>query len=201
MNDRVQALAGSIYEEFEQVRNKTVIYRTRYRLFGWNEKAYTRTKCGIMYRVTGTSVSAECSWLLIDCDCEPVHSFFSSRCGSADNFFSFFDQKLQFTGEALKKEHPALKKMKFINFFLCLWVIFALRDPDPDRESGSGYGSRSRDPIESGSNPDPDPQHCKEPTYTLIFKWAMSLGEGGWGREEMGSQMEQKKKFLLPVSQ
>jgi hypothetical protein len=28
MNDRVQALAGSIYEEFEQVRNKTVIYRT-----------------------------------------------------------------------------------------------------------------------------------------------------------------------------
>jgi hypothetical protein len=25
MNDRVQALAGSIYEEFEQVRSKTVI--------------------------------------------------------------------------------------------------------------------------------------------------------------------------------
>jgi hypothetical protein len=34
MNDRVQALAGSIYEEFEQVQNITVIYRTRYRLFG-----------------------------------------------------------------------------------------------------------------------------------------------------------------------
>ncbi len=43
---------------------------------------------------------------------------------------------------ALKREHPALKKMKFINFFLCLWVIFALLDR-------SGYGSR--DPIESGS--------------------------------------------------
>jgi hypothetical protein len=28
MNDRVQALAGSIYEEFEQVRNKTVTYHT-----------------------------------------------------------------------------------------------------------------------------------------------------------------------------
>ncbi len=31
---------------------------------------------------------------------------------------------------ASKKEHPALQKMKFINFFLCLWVIFALLDPD-----------------------------------------------------------------------
>jgi hypothetical protein len=31
---------------------------------------------------------------------------------------------------AFKREHPALQKMKFINFFLCLWVIFALRDPD-----------------------------------------------------------------------
>jgi hypothetical protein len=29
--------------------------------------------------------------------------------------------------------------MKFMNFFLFLWVIFALLDPDTD--SGSGYGS------------------------------------------------------------
>jgi hypothetical protein len=36
-------------------------------------------------------------------------------------------------------EHPALQKMNFINFFLCLWVVFGL--------SGSG----SRDPNESGS--------------------------------------------------
>jgi hypothetical protein len=35
--------------------------------------------------------------------------------------------------------------MKFLNFFLLLWVIFALLDPDPDSESGS------TDPIESGS--------------------------------------------------
>jgi hypothetical protein len=35
--------------------------------------------------------------------------------------------------------------MKFFNFILLLWVIFALLDPDPD--SGSG----STDPIESGS--------------------------------------------------
>jgi hypothetical protein len=40
--------------------------------------------------------------------------------------------------------------MKFLNFFLLLWVIFALLDPDPDSEYGSGTGST--DLIESGSN-------------------------------------------------
>jgi hypothetical protein len=41
---------------------------------------------------------------------------------------------VQATGEApsaLKREHPALQKMKFINFFLFLWVYFALLDPGP----------------------------------------------------------------------
>jgi hypothetical protein len=33
---------------------------------------------------------------------------------------------------ALKREHPALQNMKFLNFFLLLRVIFALLDPDPD---------------------------------------------------------------------
>ncbi len=65
--------------------------------------------------------------------------------------------KLQEKTTALKKEHLALQKMKFINFFLCLRVIFAPLDPDPDCESESAYGSR--DPIESGSNPDPDREH------------------------------------------
>jgi hypothetical protein len=59
---------------------------------------------------------------------------------TAENFLlSFFDQKLQLVlsklyekPSALKREHPALQKMQFINFFLCLWVIFALLDPDPD---------------------------------------------------------------------
>ncbi len=37
--------------------------------------------------------------------------------------------------------------MKFLNFFLLLWVIFDLLDPDPDSE----YGSGSTDLIESGS--------------------------------------------------
>ncbi len=64
--------------------------------------------------------------------------------------------KLEEKPSALKREHPALQKINCINFFLCLWVIFALLDPD--RESGSGYGSKDR--IESGSNPDPNPQHC-----------------------------------------
>jgi hypothetical protein len=43
--------------------------------------------------------------------------------------------------------------MKFLNFFLLLWVIFALLDPDPDSEYGSGSGYTNL--IESGSNPDP----------------------------------------------
>ncbi len=51
--------------------------------------------------------------------------------------------KLQVKPSALKGElHRALQKMKFINFFLCLWVTVALLDPDPDCESGHG----SRDP-------------------------------------------------------
>jgi hypothetical protein len=41
--------------------------------------------------------------------------------------------------------------MKFLNFFLILWVIFTLLDLDPDSEFGS------TDLIESGSNPNPDP--------------------------------------------
>jgi hypothetical protein len=37
----------------------------------------------------------------------------------------------------------ALKNMKILDFFLFLWVIFALLDPDPDQqfECGSGTGS------------------------------------------------------------
>ncbi len=64
--------------------------------------------------------------------------------------------------------------MKFLNFYLLLWVIFALLDPDPgstygsgstdliesgsSRDPGSTYGSGSTDLIESGSSKDPDPQ-------------------------------------------
>jgi hypothetical protein len=42
---------------------------------------------------------------------------------------------LQERPSALKREHPALQKMKFINGFLFFWVIFALLDPNPDCES------------------------------------------------------------------
>jgi hypothetical protein len=61
---------------------------------------------------------------------------------------------LQKKPSALRKEHPALQNMKFLNIFLLLWVIFAFLDPDPDPDSE--YGSGSTDLIESGSNPDPD---------------------------------------------
>jgi hypothetical protein len=50
---------------------------------------------------------------------------------------------------ALKREHPALQKMKLIICFIFFWAIFVKLDPDPDCESGPGYGST--DPIESGS--------------------------------------------------
>jgi hypothetical protein len=40
--------------------------------------------------------------------------------------------KLQEKPPALKREHPLLKNMKILDFFLFLWVIFALLDPDPD---------------------------------------------------------------------
>jgi hypothetical protein len=41
--------------------------------------------------------------------------------------------KLQEKTSALKREHPALQKMKFIKFFQCLWVIFALLNQDTDQ--------------------------------------------------------------------
>ncbi len=47
---------------------------------------------------------------------------------------------------ALKREHPLLKKMKILDFFLFLWVIFALLDPDPDPATKI--------------NADPDPKPC-----------------------------------------
>ncbi len=54
---------------------------------------------------------------------------------------------------ALKREHPALQKMKFINCFLFVWVYFCplrslrIKNQDPDADPGI--------PLK----PDPDP-HC-----------------------------------------
>ncbi len=53
--------------------------------------------------------------------------------------------KLQEKPSDLKREQPPLPNMTFLNFFLSLWVIFALLDPDPDSKFGS------TDLIESGS--------------------------------------------------
>ncbi len=54
--------------------------------------------------------------------------------------------KVQKKPAALKREHLELQNMKFLNFFLLLWVILALLDPDPE------YGS--------GANSYSDPQPC-----------------------------------------
>jgi hypothetical protein len=50
---------------------------------------------------------------------------------------------LQEKPSALKKEHPALLKMKILSFFQFFGVIFALLDPDPDPQFVCGSGSNS----------------------------------------------------------
>jgi hypothetical protein len=60
--------------------------------------------------------------------------------------------KQQEKPSALKREHPALQKMKFYIFSIFVVYFFCLMDPDLDPDSGSGYGSS--DPL------NPDPQHC-----------------------------------------
>jgi hypothetical protein len=49
--------------------------------------------------------------------------------------------KLQEKPSALDREHPVFKNMKILDFFLSLWVIFALLDPDPDPQFECGSGS------------------------------------------------------------
>ncbi len=54
--------------------------------------------------------------------------------------------KLQEKPSAFKRDHPALQDMKFLNFFLFLWVIFALLDPDPDPQTRiqTGFGNNTQ---------------------------------------------------------
>jgi hypothetical protein len=94
----------------------------------------------------------------------------------------------------LKREHPALQKMKFINCFLFLWAVFALLDPDPDCESRSGYGSR--DPIEFGSNPYPDPQHCRKRLLSFFHFTGKETGYGMAFNQSIPSRIT-KKEFKL----
>jgi hypothetical protein len=60
--------------------------------------------------------------------------------------------KLQEKPAALQREHPTLQNMTFLDFFLFLWVIFALLDPDPIRIPNPDPESGFADLIESGSN-------------------------------------------------
>ncbi len=81
--------------------------------------------------------------------------------------------KLQEKPSALKREHRALQKMKFINFF---YVCVSWLGSGSDCESGSGYGSR--DPIESGSDPDQNAQH-----WFLIWMYGVGV-PGVWPAAE-----------------
>jgi hypothetical protein len=53
--------------------------------------------------------------------------------------------KIQEKPSAFKKHYPALQNMKFLEFFLFLWVFFVITDPNTE----SGFGSTHL--IESGS--------------------------------------------------
>jgi hypothetical protein len=61
---------------------------------------------------------------------------------------------VQVTEEASSSQKRPSNTSKH-EFFLLLWVIFALLDPDPYSNYGSVSGSNG--PIEYGSNTDPDP--------------------------------------------
>jgi hypothetical protein len=58
---------------------------------------------------------------------------------------------------ALEREHPVLKNMKILDFFLFLWVIFSLLDPDPDPAT------------QTNVDPDMDPHGYGSGSETLIF--------------------------------
>jgi hypothetical protein len=83
-----------------------------------------------------------------DTDPDPAFQVTPDRVPDPDTdpefWWSKMEKKIQVKLSTLKREHPALQKLKFINCFLFLGVIFVLLDP----KSGSGY--RSGDPIESG---------------------------------------------------
>jgi hypothetical protein len=64
--------------------------------------------------------------------------------------------KLQEKPLALKREHPEIQNMKFLYFFLLLWVIFALLDPNPDPATQM--------------NADPDPQPCQKVLFSYNFR-------------------------------
>ncbi len=92
---------------------------------------------------------------------------------TAENKIIIFDKKLQFVypgpswrtsqlqekPPALKREYPALQNMKLKNFFLFLWVIFALLGPDPVDRCQCESGSTTPRVIRISFNADPDPSN------------------------------------------
>ena len=76
--------------------------------------------------------------------------------------------------------------MTFLNFFLLLWVNFALLDPDPNLYSES----RCTDTIESGSNWDPD-------LPTLVVLWWIRIGFDADPWEASGPQKRTLQNYKL----
>jgi hypothetical protein len=72
--------------------------------------------------------------------------------------------KLQTKPSAFKGKHPALKRMKFIDFFLCLWVIFPFwirtENPDPDTDPGTPQ-QWPKQPQHRRQQLEPQPEECR----------------------------------------
>jgi hypothetical protein len=94
--------------------------------------------------------------------------------------------KLQKKHSTLKREHPALQKLKFLNFFyFCGSFLPSWIRMDPDYE----YGSGSTDLIESGSNMDPDPK-----------AWLVGLTLVGWPPSSVSAMRLRRHEVLLAPS-
>ncbi len=135
-------------------------------------------KTGLWIRINFFRIRIQSLMLETNTDPDPdpirIQGFNDQKLKKNDSwnffFFFFWSKTAIYLSLGLHKVCPSYKRSlqlskraiqhfktwTFTNFFLLLWVIFALLDPDPD------YGSESvsTDLIEYGSNTDPDPQPC-----------------------------------------
>ncbi len=102
-------------------------------------------------------------WMLNPAKCKCLDLFLIKSCKLLIPRPPQSTSKLQEKPSAQKWKHPAPQKMKFLNFLLFSWAIFALLDSDPSTTllfpevNGSGFGfslvPRSRKAIIPGTGP------------------------------------------------
>ncbi len=114
-----------------------------------------------------------------DPDTDPIRikGFDDQKLKKKIQMENLFDQKLQFTyvqatGEDFspQKRTSSTSKMKFIYFFLCLWVIFALLDPDTDPGTALNPDTIWIRNHSSAKGP-------SGPVFLLVLEWKASRAE------------------------